>query len=184
MKQTKLSTFSAKGFDKGASGLKRTLWYFVNALFVNGSWMPLSSPKIAILKLFGAKIGGGIVIKNRVNIKFPWRLSIGNNVWLGEGVWIDNLDFVSIGNDVCISQGAMLLTGNHDFTTSQFAYRNAPITLHDGVWIGARSVVCSGVTAHSHSVLSVASVASARMKRYGVYRGNPAVWVKERVIKQ
>jgi len=175
-----LSSFSPSNFDKGAGKLKITLWYFVNALLVRASWNPFMGIKIQLLKAFGAKIGKGLVMKNNVTIKFPWKLIIGNNVWLGENVWIDNLDNVTIGNDVCISQGALLLTGNHDYTRSTFDYRNAPITVEDGAWIGAKSVVCPGVKVHSHAILTVSSVATKDLEAYGIYQGNPAVKVRER----
>ncbi len=183
MKKSDLASFSTQKFDKGASFFIQTVWYFVNALIVNTSWMPIMSIKLAILRLFGAKIGKGICIKNRVNIKFPWKLVIGDEVWLGEDVWIDNLDNVTIGNNVCISQGALLLTGNHDYTLPEFYYRNAPIVIDDGVWIGAKAVVCPGVTAQSHAILTVGSIATKNMESYGIYQGNPATKVKVRVIK-
>lgn len=175
-----LSSFSPSNFDKGAGKLKIILWYFVNALLVRASWNPFMGIKIGLLRAFGAKIGKGLVIKNNVTIKFPWKLTIGDDVWLGENAWIDNLDNVTIGNDVCISQGALLLTGNHDYTLSTFDYRNAPITVEDGAWIGAKSVVCPGVTVHSHAILTVGSVATKDLEAYGIYQGNPAVKVRER----
>ena len=59
------------------------------------SWFPISGFKRFLLRLFGAKIGKGVVIKPCVNIKYPWKLRIGNYVWIGENVWIDNLDTVT-----------------------------------------------------------------------------------------
>ena len=106
MTEVHLSSFNTGNFNKGAGFIKQTLWYFVNALFVRASWNPFMGIKVFFLKLFGAKIGKGLVIKNNVNIKFPWKLTLGNDVWLGENAWIDNLDEVIIGNNVCISQGA------------------------------------------------------------------------------
>lgn len=123
-----------------------------------------------------------MVIKNNVCIKYPWKLTIGDNVWLGENCWIDNLDFVTIGNNVCISQGAMLLTGNHDYTLSTFDYRNAPIVIEEGVWIGAKAVICPGVTANSHAILTVGSIATKNMENYGIYQGNPALLIRKRNI--
>ena len=116
LKKVRLATFSTGNFDKGAGFIKQMLWYMTNALIVRASWNPCMGIKIRLLKLFGARIGNGLVIKNNVNIKFPWKLILGNDVWIGENVWIDNLDKVVIGDDVCISQGALLLTGNHDYT--------------------------------------------------------------------
>ena len=117
-----------------------------------------------------------------VNIKFPWKLTLGNDVWLGENAWIDNLDEVIIGNNVCISQGALLLTGNHDYTLSTFDYRNAPIIIEDGAWIGAKTVVCPGVKVESHAILTVGSTATRTMEAYGIYQGNPAQKIRTRNI--
>jgi putative colanic acid biosynthesis acetyltransferase WcaF len=89
---------------------------------------------------------------------------------------------VKIGDNVCISQGAMLLCGNHDYKKPTFDLITGPITLEEGVWIGAKSTVCPGVTCRSHAVLSVGSVASKDLDPYGIYRGNPAVKERERKI--
>lgn len=181
---TKLSTFNNHNFDKGTSKLTWFCWLIISSLFLRPSWFPLMSIKILILKIFGAKIGKGLVIKPSVNIKFPWKLVIGNDVWIGENVWIDNLDQVTIGNDVCISQGALLLTGNHDYTIPSFDYLNRPIVLEYGVWIGAKSVVCPGVVCKSHSILAVGSIATKNLEAYTIYQGNPAQEVRKRIIKQ
>lgn len=183
MKTTDLSSFTTGNFEKGAGFIKQTLWYFTNALFVRASWNPFMGVKIALLKAFGAKIGKGLVIKNNVCIKFPWKITIGDNVWLGEYAWIDNLDYVTIGNNVCISQGALLLTGNHDYTCSSFDYRNAPIVIENGAWIGAKCIVCPGVTVHSHAILTVGSIATKDMEEYTIYKGNPAIKIRDRIIK-
>lgn len=169
-------------FYPGAGILKRTLWYFVNAAFVNSSF-PFSGLKVILLKLFGASIGKGAVIKPYVNIKYPWNLSLGNHVWLGEMVWIDNLSKVTIGNNVCISQGAMLLCGNHNYTKSSFDLIVKEIVIEDGVWIGAKCTVCPGVVCYSHSVLTVNSVATKNTDAYAVYSGNPALKIKDRVLQ-
>ena len=113
-----LFSFNSNGYNKGASPFRQILWYIVNALIVRSALNPFIGIKILILRMFGAQIGKGVIIKNEVRIKAPWNLKIGDYCWIGENVWIDNLDKVFIGNDVCISQGAMLLTGNHDYTLS------------------------------------------------------------------
>lgn len=179
----RLATFNGSNFDKGAGFLKITLWYFVNALLVRASWNPFMGIKIVLLRMFGAKVGKGLVIKNNVVIKSPWNLTVGDDCWLGEDCWIDNLDKVCIGNNVCISQGALLLTGNHDYTLSSMPYRNGAITLEDGAWIGAKAVVCPGVTVRRNAILTVGSVATKEMEENGIYQGNPAVRVRTRVLK-
>lgn len=179
----KLLDFDGSQFDKGASKIKQALWYFVNALLVRASWNPFMGIKISLLRLFGAQIGKGLVIKNNVTVKFPWKLKIGDDCWIGEDVWIDNLDWVNIGNNVCISQGAMLLTGNHDYTVYNMPYRNAPIVIDDGVWIGAQAVVCPGVTVNNYAILTVGSIATKDMEENGIYQGNPAKIIRKRKFK-
>lgn len=166
-----LSAFNGSNFDKGAGLFKTTLWYFVNALLVRASWNPFMKPKIWLLRMFGAKIGKGLVLKNNVTIKSPWNLSVGDDCWIGESVWIDNLDKVFIGSNVCISQGALLLTGNHDYKQSSMPYRNAPITIENGVWIGANTTVCAGVIVHENAILTVGSMTSKDLEANGIYQG-------------
>jgi putative colanic acid biosynthesis acetyltransferase WcaF len=182
--RTDLSKYDNSWYKPGGSSLKRTLWYFVNVLFFINPLNPLSSLKVFFLRLFGAKVGKNVVIKPSVNIKYPWRLSIGNNTWIGEKVWIDNLDHVTIGSNCCISQDAMLLCGNHHFGKVTFDLSTKPIMIEDGVWIGARSVVVGGVVCESHSVLMACSLAASNLKSYGIYRGQPCSWIKERVIEE
>lgn len=178
-----LESFDNKSFDKNASWCKRFLWLYVNALFFKSSLFPFMGFKKWLLIAFGAKVGTGLVIKPSVHIKFPWKLELGDHVWVGEHVWIDNLDMVFIGNNVCLSQGALLLTGNHDYSRSSFDFRNAPIILEDGVWIGAKAVVCPGVSCRSHAILTVGSVATADLTPYVIYQGNPAKAIRKRVFK-
>lgn len=176
--KTNLATFNNSWYYPGPKW-KRALWFMLNALFFT-SWFPLSSFKCMLLRLFGASVGKGVIIKPRVNIKYPWKLTIGNHVWIGEGVWIDNLGEVSIGDHSCISQGAMLLCGNHNYKKSSFDLMVGDIVLEEGVWVGAHAVVCPGVTCHSHSVLTVKSVATSDLESYTIYQGNPAIKVKAR----
>jgi putative colanic acid biosynthesis acetyltransferase WcaF len=166
----------------GASKIKQVLWYLTNVVFFINPLITGSAMKIILLRAFGATVGQGVVIKPSVNIKYPWKLSIGNYSWIGERVWIDNLANVTIGNNTCISQGALLLTGNHNYKRTSFDLMLGPIVLEDGVWIGAKSIVCSGVTCFSHAVLSVQSVATANMDAYCIYQGNPAVKTSAREI--
>ncbi len=98
-------------------------------------------------------MGKGVVIKPSVNIKYPWKLTLGNHFWIGEETWIDNLSEVVIGDNVTISQGAMILTGTHDHTKETFDFISLPVIIEEGAWIGARAVVYGGVTVGSHAIL-------------------------------
>ncbi|OQP66878.1 acyl transferase [Niastella vici] len=166
----------------GAGKLKQLLWYFINVIFFINPLNVSGGVKRFWLQVFGAKIGKGVVLKPAINIKYPWKLSIGDYSWIGEKVWIDNLANVTIGKSVCISQGAMLLTGNHNYSKKSFDLMVKGIELEDGVWIGAQSIVCPGILCKTHAVLSTLSVATKDLEQYTVYQGNPAEPVRQRVI--
>jgi putative colanic acid biosynthesis acetyltransferase WcaF len=116
------------------------------------SWRP------GILRLFGAKVGDGVIIRHDVRIMWPWKLCIADHSWLGEGLRIINLETIEIGANVCISQGVMLCSGSHDYRKVSFPYRNRPIQIRDGSWIGARAMVLPGVTVGPGAVIAAGEV--------------------------
>jgi putative colanic acid biosynthesis acetyltransferase WcaF len=180
--KTNLSAYDNSWYRPG-SFPKRTAWFILGRLFIN-TYLPWPMVvKKLILTIFGAKIGANVVLKPKINIKYPWMLSVDNDVWIGENVWIDNLAMVTIGTNSSLSQGAMLLTGNHDYTSSKFDLIVKPIVLEEGTWLGAQSIVCPGVTCYSHATLSVGSVATKNLEPYSIYQGNPAVRIKTREMK-
>ena len=181
--KTELSTYDNSWYRPG-SAFKRFFWHYINTIVFKSGIFPFYGLKIFLLKAFGAKVGQGVIIKPFVNIKYPWFLSIGNHVWIGENVWIDNLADVTIGNNACLSQGALLLTGNHNYTKPAFDLSINSIILEDGVWIGAKAIVCPGVICKSHSVLMIGSIATGDLQPYSIYTGNPAEKIKSRVIQE
>lgn len=178
-----LSRYNNDWYSHGASSAKRVIWLIVNALFFINPLNPVNSIKVWLLRIFGSKIGKGVIIKPGVNIKHPWYLTIGDNTWIGENVWIDNLVSVSIGCNVSISQGALLLTGSHNYKHVTFDLIVKEICVEDGVWIGAKSIVCPGVTCQSHSILTVGSIATKDLDAYCIYQGNPAEKKRERILR-
>ncbi len=183
MLKTDLKKYDNSWYQPG-NFFKRSLWYYINALFFINPLNASSSIKIFLLKLFGATIGRGVIIKPGVNIKYPWKLTIDDYSWIGENVWIDNLDQVTIGKNCCISQGALLLCGNHNYKKSSFDLMIAPIVLEDGVWIGAKSTITLNSVCKSHSVLSSNSCLSGKMKAYSIYKGVPATFLKNRIMSK
>jgi putative colanic acid biosynthesis acetyltransferase WcaF len=181
--RTDLSKFSTGNYNPG-NKVRVFVWFFINYYIFYSSFPWPYGLKVFLLRSFGAKVGAGLIIKTNVRIKNPWRLTIGNHCWIGESVWIDNLENVIIGDNVCISQGALLLTGNHDYTKSSFPYRLGGIEIEGGAWIGAKSVVCPGIKCKDHSILTVNSVATKELEGWSIYSGNPAICVRRRIISE
>lgn len=181
--QVSLAEYRCGQYQPPAGTVARAIWYVVNALVFDSWWCPWSVMKVSILRFFGAKVGVGVIIKPRVSIKYPWRLSIGSHVWIGEGVRIDNLAHVTIGSNVCLSQEAFLLTGNHDYSDPAFGLMLGEICLEEGVWICAKAVVCPNVKCRRNSVLTVGGVLRGDAAENGIYSGNPAVFARPRNIR-
>lgn len=179
--QVDLSTYNNNWYKPG-SALKRFLWHYTNLVFFKSGWFPVYGLKVFLLRLFGAAVGKNVSIKPYVNIKYPWFLHIGNHVWIGEDVWIDNLTDVKIGDNVCISQGALLITGSHNYSAVNFGLLMKPITLENGVWVCAKAIICGGVVCGSHAVITAAAVVTQNCEPYGMYRGNPAQFFNKRSI--
>lgn len=178
-----LSQYDNTWYRPGRSFAIRTLWYFCNALFLLNPLNPSSSLKITLLRLFGARIGRGVVIKPSINVKYPWHLAIGDHSWIGEGVWLDSLAYIEIGRNVCISQGAYLCTGNHDWNDIAFKLIIKPIKVGDGAWIGAKTTILPDAKIGSHSIVCAGAVIANFTEPYTIYSGNPACATGTRKIK-
>ncbi|UEG52647.1 WcaF family extracellular polysaccharide biosynthesis acetyltransferase [Mucilaginibacter daejeonensis] len=178
--KVRLEKFDPGDFDRGASKVKEILWYLTKVVFFLSALPYPNKIKIIILKLFGAKVGKGVIIKPRVNIHFPWKLKLGDHVWIGEEVFILNFETTNIGNSVCISQRAFLCGGNHNYKDPAMPYRNGPITLMDGVWVGACCFIAPNVTIGADSVITAGSVVTNNIHGNGIFKGDPAVFIKNR----
>lgn len=179
-----LSSYSSGRFDRGAGKFRECLWLLVSLFLFRLCPFSLSPLKRTTLRAFGAKIGRGVVIKPQVKITFPWKLEVGDFVWLGEECWLLNLERIVIGSNVCISQRAFLCTGNHNYHLPSFNLIVKPITIEDGAWLGAGCWVGPGVKIGSHAILTACSVTAKDMESWGIYQGNPAVFIKQRTLEK
>ena len=186
MTRMRLDLFDAsRNLDRGRPAWFEVVWYLVKVVFFLSALPWPSALKRALLRVFGAKVGPGVVIKPRVNVHFPWRLEVGAHSWLGEEVFILNFDPVRIGSQACVSQRVLLCTGNHDFRDEKFSFRSAPITVGDGAWVGASVFVGPGVEIGDEAVVTAGSVVLKSLPAGRICSGNPAVagparWREER----
>ena len=175
-----LAKFNNDGYSPGRSRMVQALWFFLGGPLVRCSLVPSSILRAWLLRLFGARIGHGVVLKPGVRVKYPWRLSVGDNSWIGEDCWVDNLEQISIGSNVCVSQGAYLCTGNHDWSDSSFGLIVKSIRLRDGAWVGAKCVVGPGVEFGECAVAAAGSVVTKSIPEYEIHAGNPATFARRR----
>jgi putative colanic acid biosynthesis acetyltransferase WcaF len=182
--RVQLDTYNNDWYSPGRSVLWRAAWLFVGLPLLRASLLPFSGLRVALLRLFGAHIGAGTVIHSEVSVKYPWLLEMGDNCWLGERVWIDNLTTVRLGDDVCISQGCYICTGNHDWSDPSFGLIIRPVELKSGSWAGAMSVLLPGVSLHEGAVAGAGSVVAQSIPAYEVHTGNPAAFARVRQVRE
>ncbi|MCT0225927.1 WcaF family extracellular polysaccharide biosynthesis acetyltransferase [Synechococcus sp. CS-1328] len=169
------------GWSPGRPWLVQTLWFCGGAPLLAARCLPGSAWRVALLRLFGARIGNGCRLKPGLRVTFPWRLSVGQHCWLGEDAWLDNLAMVTLSDRVCVSQGAYLCTGNHDFRSPGFEQRLGPISVGSDAWIAARAVLAPGTVVSPGAVICLGAVVSGDVPSGAILRGNPAVVVGQRL---
>jgi putative colanic acid biosynthesis acetyltransferase WcaF len=174
-----LSGYNTGDFQRGASPLKEAAWWLARALFFLTPLPWPSALRVALLRLFGATVGQGVVIRSGVNITFPWRFTAGNHVWIGEETLILTLAPVVIESNCCISQRAFLCTGSHDFSSPAFSLKTGPIRIREGSWVAAAAFIAPGVNVGPESMVAAGSVVLADVPARVIVRGNPASVVKE-----
>jgi putative colanic acid biosynthesis acetyltransferase WcaF len=178
-----LSHYDNSWYSPGRNLVIRSLWFFLGLPILRSSLIPSSALRRGLLHIFGARIGKNVVVKPGVVVKYPWLLSVAENSWIGERVWIDNVAQVDIGADVCISQGAYLCTGNHSWSDPNFGLILGPITVHRGAWLGARSIICPAVSIGERAVVCAGAVVTKNIPADQVHAGNPATFIRPRQFR-
>ncbi|WSQ07418.1 putative colanic acid biosynthesis acetyltransferase [Streptomyces sp. NBC_01231] len=170
-----LRGFTGAGYDKGRPLLVQAAWFAALHLFFVKWWFPARLRPV-LLRAFGARVGQRVLIRRGVRIHWPWKLDVGDDVWVGEDAWILNLEPVTIGSDCCVSQSALLCTGSHLRRCATFEFDNGPIRLEPGSWVAARAVVLRGVTIGRGAVVGAGAVAHQDLAPDSVLtvRGTPA----------
>lgn len=171
----RLDLYDNSDFSRGASRLKESLWLLCKAIFFLAPLPFPSRLRVGLLRLFGAKLGRGVVIHSGVNITFPWRFEAGDHVWVGEGVTILSLARVVLGSQVCISQQAYLCTGSHNWRLETFDLQVGEIAVGAGTFVAARAFVGRSVTIGEDTVLSAGTVLFRSVPAGSFVMGNPAV---------
>jgi putative colanic acid biosynthesis acetyltransferase WcaF len=169
---------------RGAPFVLEAIWYLIGLPLLRSPFITSSSFRCWLLRKFGATIGDGVYIKPGLRVKFPWYLQVGDHTWLGEDLWIDNLTNVVIAEHCCISQGAYLCTGNHDWSTPNMKLFLKPIVCERGSWVCAKAIVCPGVTIGAGAVVGAGSVATKSIPKHQIWAGNPARFLRQRCISR
>ena len=178
-----LSKPDNSALHRGASLWVEAIWFFLGHPLLRSSLITSSAFRSMLLRLFRAKIGRNVYLKPGVKVKFPWYLEIKDHSWIGEDAWIDNLAQVTIGPHACVSQGVYFCTGNHDWSSTNMRLFSKGITCGRGSWVGAKSVLCPGVTLGEGAIVAIGSIVTKDVPPFEIHAGNPAHFIHTRVLR-
>lgn len=164
--------------------IRRALWECVQLPFYPLRPRALSGLRVALLRLFGAKIGKNVLICGGVRVHVPWNLELGDYVAIGDKAEIYNLAPIRIGAHTTISQHAYLCASSHDYTRSDFPLYSLPISIGAQAWVATGVFVAAGVTIGEGSVVGARSVVLRDVSPWTVAAGNPCKFIKPREIRR
>lgn len=174
--------FDKSRFDRGRPKRVEAAWYLIKIVFFLSAWPWPVGLKVRILRAFGCEVGIGLVLRPRVNIHFPWRLTIGDHCWIGERTEILNLASVVLEDHCTLSHDVYLAAAGHDTSSASMAYKNRPIRIGRSAWVTTRAFVGPGVTVGEGAVIGAGAVVMRDVEPNSVMVGNPAVAVATRRI--
>ncbi len=140
------------------------------------------SERQAILQQLLGRIG------QHSEIEPPFYCAYGQNIYLGDHVFLNVLctvldcNEVHIGNHVMIGPNVQIYTPAHDL---QVQARNQglevakPVVIEDNVWIGGGAILLPGVTVGRNSVVGAGAVVTRDVPAGTVVAGNPARVIRE-----
>lgn len=168
-----LRRYDQSRFDRGRPGWFILLWWFVQAVVFPITPHSFHTPRIALLRLFGATIGRGVMIRPTARFTYPWKVAIGHYSWIGDDVVLYSLDQIQIGDHCVVSQKSYLCTGSHDIHDPAFGLQTAPISVGNGAWIATDCFIAPGVKIGANAVIGARSNVLKNMPEQYVCWGNP-----------
>lgn len=168
-----LRKYDQSWFDRGRPSWYVLLWWLVQAIAFPLTPQPLNILRCALLRLFGAHVGKGVLIRPTARFTYPWKVSIGDYSWIGDDVVLYSLDQINIGTHCIISQQSYLCTGSHDIQDPAFGLKTAGITVGNGAWVAAYCFVGAGVQIGANAVIGARSTVITHMPSGQVCWGNP-----------
>lgn len=184
MKYQDLSAFVLPSDFRGRSAFVVQLWWAVQATLFKGSPQFAYGFRRFLLRIFGARVGRGVIIRPSVTVTYPWKVSIGDFAWVGDDVVLYSLGEIEIGMNAVVSQRSYLCTGDHDYTQVDFPIRGRKITIGDQAWVAADVFVAPDVLIGAGSVIGARSTVLSDMPPGMVCAGYPAKPLRPRLREQ
>lgn len=178
MQSIELKGYSSR-FSLG-NKIGRMVWRFVSLCLFRPTPIAMHGWRALLLRLFGAKIDGGVFIYPDAKIWAPWNLVMEAGATLGPEVDCYNVSLVKLGEWCVVSQRAFLCTASHDINSKSFELTHAPIVIGTKAWVAAEAFVGPGVTIGQGAVVGARACITKSVPAWQVYAGNPAKRIGKR----
>lgn len=179
-----LRQYNSSQHDRGRPSWVVILWWFIQGILFPLSLHNLNGFRGWLLRLFGAKIGQGVVIRPTARFTYPWKIAIGDYSWIGDNVVLYSVDRIEIGCHCVISQKSYLCTGSHDFKDLGFSLITSPINIGNGVWVASDCFIAPGVAIGANSVIGARSSVFRNISEQKIAWGSPCKSHRDRIINQ
>lgn len=179
----KINSFKLGSGQRGRSAIYVQLWWLIQSTIFRCSPQCMYSWRCFLLRLFGAKVGKNVIVRQTTSVTYPWNLVIGDNVWVGDDVELYNWSVITIEDDAVVSQRSYLCTGTHDYTKSSFDLTSKPIIIKEQAWVATDVFIAPGVTIGRGAVIGARSSVYQDMPEGMICVGNPAKPVKPRLVE-
>jgi putative colanic acid biosynthesis acetyltransferase WcaF len=176
-----LRSFRLPANFRGRSAWFVQLWWLVQATLFRCSPQVAYAWRRWLLRLFGAKIGKGVLIRSTVEVTYPWKLSIGDWSWIGDSVTLYTLGQITVGDNVVVSQNSYICSASHDYTTPSFAIFSRPVIIESEAWLATDVFVSPGVRIGNGAVVGARSVVLHDLPEMMVCVGQPAMAIRSRL---
>lgn len=176
-----LEIFKVDPSFRGRSPYFVQLWWFVQATLFRGSPQVCYGFRRWLLRMFGAQVGRGSIIRPSVTVTYPWKVKIGAYSHIGDDVVLYSYGDITIGNSVVVSQKSYLCAGTHDFLSEAFELQSFPIVIEDQVWLAADVFVAPGITVGQGTVVGARSSVFSNLPEFMICTGSPAKPVRSRL---
>jgi len=170
--------------DRGKPSWIVILWWLLQGICFPLTLHNFNGFRVWLLRVFGAKIGQGVVIRPTARFTYPWKIAVGDYSWIGDDVVLYSIDRINIGNHCVISQKSYLCTGSHDHSDRSFGLITSPINIGNGVWLASDCFVAAGVAIGANSIVGARSSVFSNIAAEQIAWGSPCVSKRSRIIKK